>query len=27
LIVAEHTRLTRWKGDIFEASTPYVKAE
>lgn len=27
LIVAEHTRIVRWKGDIFEASTPFVKAE
>lgn len=26
-IVAEHTRIVRWKGDIFEASTPFVIAE
>lgn len=27
LIVAEHTRIVRWRGDIFEASTPFIKAE
>jgi len=27
LIVAEHTKVRRWKGNIFEASTPFVKAE
>lgn len=27
LIVAQHTDISRWKGNIYQAATPYVKAE